>query len=469
MTGITRLEPAGRWRMGYASLFLLLIASCAVTTPGRGGLENLPGTDAETCPAVAVQPADDRPVIDLRFELADDRRTVSGSETVRFTPDRTTDEMVFRLTPNQPSSVAAGSGIEVGEVTGDDVSFTGFELAGADESTQGGLLVLGLRRALQPGESTEVVIDFRLRLGSGSFDRFGQDAQTSWWGSGHPLLAWEPGGGWRREPLVDVLGETATSPAASTTLTVLAPPDRTVLMTGGAVRLEDDGRRALWRSSSHAARDVSVAVGDFTTAQMSLDGTTVITGAADEDAAAELLERIGDVVVGMEQYFGEFPFETLSVVRLEDYGGGIEYPAMILLADGGDVTLAHEIAHMWFYGMVGNDQARDPWLDETFAAYAEALVNGPPEEPRQAPGGPLAVGLPISAFPDDKAYFETVYDNGAAMLDRAREESGPEKFDAALRCYLNANAWRIAAPKDVETALRDLPAALAVLREAGAL
>ncbi|MEJ7705576.1 MAG: hypothetical protein WKF47_19020 [Geodermatophilaceae bacterium] len=66
------------------------------------------------------------------------------------------------------------------------------ELAGADESTQGGLLVLGLRRALQPGESTEVVIDFRLRLGSGSFDRFGQDAQTSWWGSGHPLLAWEP-------------------------------------------------------------------------------------------------------------------------------------------------------------------------------------------------------------------------------------------------------------------------------------
>ncbi len=55
------------------------------------------------------------------------------------------------------------------------------------------------------------------------------------------------------------------------------------------------------------------------------------------------------------------------------------------------------------------------------------------------------------------------------MLDLARSESGPELFDAALRCYLNANAWRIAKPTDVEAALRELPAALAVLREAGAL
>ena len=43
------------------------------------------------------------------------------------------------------------------------------------------------------------------------------------------------------------------------------------------------------------------------------------------------------------------------------------------------------------------------------------------------------------------------------------------KFDAALRCYVNANAWRIARPADVAKALAGLPASLTVLQDAGAL
>jgi hypothetical protein len=38
-----------------------------------------------------------------------------------------------------------------------------------------------------------------------------------------------------------------------------------------------------------------------------------------------------------------------------------------------------------------------------------------------------------------------------------------------VRCYVNANAWRIARPADLERALAGLPAAVTVLREAGAL
>lgn len=418
---------------------------------------------------MAVDPDPDRPVIDLQFELDGSGRTVTGTEEVRFTPDRSTDELVFRLTANQPSSVAAGSSIEVGEVTGDDVDAIEFEPAGADDSTQGGLLVVRLRAALHAGQSTEVSIDFRLQLGTGTFDRFGHDARTSWWGSGHPLLAWEPGQGWRREPLVATLGETATSPAARTTVSVLAPTGRTVLMTGGAAQVEDDGRRTRWEASEPAARDVSVAVGEFATTQASVGGTRLIIGAPERAAAVQLLDQVSVALSALQEYFGPFPFDTLSVARLDDYGGGIEYPAMFFLADGGDVTIAHEIAHMWFYGMVGANQASDPWLDESFATYAEGLITGPPEVPGPALELPLAVGLPIGEFPSTAAYFDTVYGKGSAMLDLARGRSGPELFDAALRCYLNANAWQITGPVDVEAALRDLPAAVDVLREAGAL
>ena len=35
-----------------------------------------------------------------------------------------------------------------------------------------------------------------------------------------------------------------------------------------------------------------------------------------------------------------------------------------------DFLLAHEIAHQWWFGLVGNDQLREPWLDEGLANWS---------------------------------------------------------------------------------------------------
>lgn len=100
----------------------------------------------------------------------------------------------------------------------------------------------------------------------------------SWWASGAPLLAWEPGVGWARDPFVDILGETASSPVADTSVTVSAPADLTVLMTGdqGEPSEARDGRRT-WTSTEPVARDVSVAVGRFTTASATTPGGVEVT------------------------------------------------------------------------------------------------------------------------------------------------------------------------------------------------
>ena len=70
---------------------------------------------------------------------------------------------------------------------------------------------------------------------------------------------------------------------------------------------------------------------------------------------------------------------------------------------------------------------------------------------------------------DEAAYYQTVYGKGSAALAAARSAAGATRFNAALRCYVNANAWRIARPADLARALRGLPKAVAVLRTAGAL
>jgi hypothetical protein len=463
-----------RRRLLAAALPLLLLAGC---TSFVGTVTAAPSSSPRPagplrCPAERAAPDPQRPRIALDFRLSDDLRSVTGTETVRFTPDRPTAELVFRLLPNGPDSAAAGNRLVVDSARGADVDSGGYQdAAGADP---GGLYRVRLDRRLAAGDTTGVVLHFTLALGAGTFDRFGTADGTAWWGSGAPLLAWEPGTGWAREPFVPVLGETATSPSADTTIRVSAPADLTVLMTGRQDRPSAaKGGRRTWTSAEPAARDVSVAVGRFATRQVRTpDGVRVTVGVL-PGAALDVEQLAGwttGAIADLEKHLGRFPFRTLTVPFLGEYGGGIEYPSSIQLAAGDRQVLVHEVAHMWFYGMVGDDQYRDPWLDEAFASWAEGLIDPPPDAVVQRnlrlPGD---VGDAIGDFRDDNAYFSVVYGKGEAALLTARQAAGADAFDAAVRCYANANAWTIATPADVGAALAGLPAATGVLVEAGAL
>jgi hypothetical protein len=408
-------------------------------------------------------------VVELELSLADDLSTVTGTQRVTFTPDLATDEVVFRLVPNAPDSGA--NELTVDDVRGDDVADSGYEDVDADDP--GGLYVVRLADELPAGESTELELDFTLRLGGGTFDRVGTDDGVSWWASGAPLLAWEPGVGWARDPFVGTLGETVVSPAADTTIEVSAPEDLVVLMTGDqAEPSAPSGGRRTWTSAEPAARDVAVAVGEFTVEEGETDdGVRVVTGSLDgQRDAASLLDDTVAAIGDLEEFLGPFPYGTLTIIGLDDYGGGIEYPSAVLQASRSPVVLIHEVAHMWFYGMVGNSQFRDPWLDEAFATWAESVVQ-PSSVASVLPALQLPedVGQPMDAWSGDQAYFAHVYGKGAAALLEARDRAGAERFDEAIRCYIDATAWSIATPEDLAAALADLPEATDVLVEAGAL
>jgi aminopeptidase N len=75
----------------------------------------------------------------------------------------------------------------------------------------------------------------------------------------------------------------------------------------------------------------------------------------------------------------------------------------------------------------------------------------------------------VSYGHDVRDYYFITYATGAAALFAARDAAGEEQWDAAVRCYVAANAWRIASPADLRAAIADLPAAIAELEQAGAL
>jgi len=480
-----RSRWCGPRQRAFLSVLPLLVGgvagtSCEVSSPAR------PARPAPATPRPArsctqyLPPDPNRPVVTLDFEVSADHRTVTGREHVVFRPDRAVHELVFRLWPNGPEGgrVHASLTVHRASVNG----LTGFHLAsaGGRPGTQGTLLTMPLSASHRSGSPITADLDFTVRLPSPSWDRMGSDGRTAWWASAHPMLAWQPTVGWTRDPASPLPGETATSAVAATAVTVTAPAADQVL-TGGAADppRPAPGRRRRWHFVAPTARDVAVAVGPFrlTSAEIAVPAgppVPVTVGVAPglDWGGPAVLAEVRRALPRLVARFGPVPFPALRLAGVPGLvSSGIEYPAMVLLLGRPQqAVVTHELAHQWFYGLVGNNQARDPWLDEAFATYAEALVDPPPATYTHRLTAAGRVGASMASFGTDYArYSDVVYEKGAAALLAARHRAGAAAFDSALRCYLTDLAWQVATPTDVAAHLRHLPVALAVLHRVGAL
>jgi hypothetical protein len=113
---------------------------------------------------------------------------------------------------------------------------------------------------------------------------------------------------------------------------------------------------------------------------------------------------------------------------------------LFLGADTAGELTRHEVAHQWFYSLVGNDQARDPVLDEGLATYAMGPL---PVRIKVRAAFLRRTGEPMSDWDRGpyRAYQLGVYVDGA----RAVRSLGPQPLvDCALRAYVARNAYGIA-------------------------
>jgi aminopeptidase N len=119
---------------------------------------------------------------------------------------------------------------------------------------------------------------------------------------------------------------------------------------------------------------------------------------------------------------------------------------------------AHEVAHQWWYALVGSDQGRTPYLDEALATYSELLFIDRyyPDQhdwwwglrvDMYAPAG--FVDTPVYDFYSPRSYIDAVYLRGAQMMDALRDILGDEVFFEWLRAYADALRHEIAAPADL--------------------
>ena len=245
---------------------------------------------------------------------------------------------------------------------------------------------------------------------------------------------------------------------------------------GDEILLASSGGMCI-RFRASDVRDFALSASDkYTCLEGSAGDVTVrYYHAGDADAQARL-DLAVSAVQTFSDMFGDYAYDSLTVVRTPFVFGGMEYPQTVFVSDELDGELLndaviHEIAHQWWYAAVGNDQINDAWMDEGLAEYSATLFYertpdlGIDASDRIADamqsyvlycelysdrtGGDTSMDRGLGEYASSVDYNFHAYVKGELFFDSLRHAVGDDDFFAALRSYYSSMTGEIATPEDL--------------------
>ena len=297
---------------------------------------------------------------------------------------------------------------------------------------------------LAQGERTTLSMDLEIDVPARN-DRFGYHNGLALMGTALPTLEVHDDQGWHHDPFID-LGESFYSIVGSYRVT-LNTPEALDTPTSGVVASSTTpapGRR----ETTYVAKDVR----DFAWAAGRLrrvvgnsgDTRVVVSYQGAAISASEARTALRNAERSLDTFsssFGTFPYREMDVV-LAGFTtfGGMEYPT-IIFTNPDRSTVSHELAHQYWYGIVGDNEFAEPWLDESFATWSQFLPFGAWNNcsSQQA-------DLPAD-ITNDMAYWNThtnqywvIYSGGGCLLANLAHRFGTTRFVNILERYA-ADHW----------------------------
>ncbi len=330
-------------------------------------------------------------------------------------------------------------------------------------------ITLPLPRALPPGDPLTVDLKYRINLPARE-GTFGWTSRQTNLGNWFPFIpAYLPGTGWvEHDPWVVndfLVGEFLVYPSANYRVNLrMVDGQENVVVAAPAVETAASGGKYY---ELDQARTFTLSLSDqFQMTELAANGVTIRSYYFSEHAYAgsEVVKLAAKALDVFSQRFGAYPRTSLTVVEA-DFLHGMEFDGLFFLSrgfygfyDGGaqnnlTIITAHETAHQWFFSMVHNDQALEPWLDEALCTYSEKIYYETyhPELVEWwwnnrvnyfNPSGKINIRIYDAASYED--YRDTVYLNGAKYFEELRQAIGDDAFFHFLKVYVEQNRNRIA-------------------------
>lgn len=477
------------------ALLLALTTACSAPGAASSARPNQSVSSAVAAPAQTTDLIPDKAVkpvnqfnLDVTLDTKEHKLTVKQTLTYHNHTGKALTQIYWNLIPQAFQSDGGGTAIKTVSVDGK---------TGTISQVKETVYALNLPTTLKVDQSTDIQMDYEVKIPNIQ-NRFGYQEQVYNLGNFIVTPAVYSENGWMVEPYVDI-GDAFYTEIANYDVTIHVPDGYTVAATG---RETTKGRY-----QAQQVRDFAFCASDGYTVQQEryhdvdvivyYNGNLKQTAQRVMNAAKQSLELYSD-------WFGQYPYDTLSLVLNGLTGGvsGMEYPTLAMLDPevsledlkemgiGGDSSMGpgmdyylwnidsatcHEIAHQWFYGIVGNDQIADAWLDEGACRFAEYLyqktycadqdydgyvtledwfqtrycmITGQKKDGMECAEDNTNLNWSLYDWQEkDPMGYSDVYSKGGSLFYEMEQQLGEAKFRQALRDYVSEFAYGTVNPQ----------------------
>jgi peptidase M1-like protein len=350
-------------RLGLLVVLSALMVTALVAAPAQAS--TLGDPDART---------PDDPVYTVALTSDANGFTWTGTESVTFTnvAALSLDEVWLRLWDNY-ASCGGTLAIQVSNLQG-----------GTPGPLSVGCTAMPVTLPAPLGQGQQATLTFDLKIIVPNINwRFGRIGSLALLGNALPVVAIHDAEGWHLPPYTSN-GESFYSQVGDFTVTLTTPSELAVATTGvagaGSSRAHRPGGQVTTTFDAPQVRDFAWATGTLKEIQRTTSTGVLVkvwwpSDITDEEAHDLLRSSVG-ALEGHAAAYGPYLYPEFDVVLGNFSGfGGMEYPQLVMEVPSDFVTI-HEIAHQWWFGMVGDEEYDSPWLDESFASYATDVYLG---------------------------------------------------------------------------------------------
>ncbi len=338
---------------------------------------------------------------------------------------------------------------------------------------------LVLPEPAKPGSRVHVALTYQgeivHRSQPGEYTIFGINEDTTSLTNFYPILAARRGDEWALD-VPHPQGDVGFADASLYNVALTYPSDQVLVATGTEVTRTVEAGWTTARYALGPAREFTALMSpQFQSLEVEALGTRVrsyFTGANAEAGKSALYAAAAALEIYTDQY-GPYPYRDLSIVQAPLTFKGMEFPSLGIIGSQTydryqkDLVdrVVHEVAHQWWYNLVGSDQVRTPWLDEGLAEFSmydyyrlhdgEGVADNLRARRWELPIASIKrrnadqpIGMPVWDYKQD--YETLVYGKGALFFASLRDLMGPAKFQALLRTWARERQWTIATPAEFQ-------------------
>ena len=418
----------------------------------------------------------------ISLDIESATRTVTGIEKLKYTNDADValNEIYFNLYLNAFSVTSpykpyfenfekrifqAGKDFGFIKIRGVTVNGTL-----SDFEVDNTIMKIEFATPLIPGDFVEISFLFEAYIPAISH-RTGANAKAIWFGNFLPQVAVYDDSGWHLEEYHKA-GDPFYSEISNYHVTITTPMGHRVISTGVEIELENETSK-ITTINTQMVRDFAFVVSSSYDVQSIRSDLGVDINFYHYSDIPDIQLYLNTAKESVEYYanlIGSYPHMSLDIVETElFFEGGMEYPQIIFMDSDylqkttrANATIAHEVAHQWFYNVIGNDQINEAWLDEGLAGLVQDLFLYSEEELEQHMRTNYTTLLsrleniekPIPGrntkyYDSWNSYYNVEYLRPKIMLYELRKKMGYENFELFLKTYYNKYAFQTVSREDL--------------------